>query len=58
MENALGRQPTKQEMQRQMKELVEDVRRSVAATPQEFGIATRTPRQTLPLVHDAPRRPS
>ena len=58
MENALGRQPTKQEMQRQMKELVEDVRRSVAATPEETGISARAPRQTLPLVHDAPRRPS
>jgi hypothetical protein len=58
MDHTLGREPTKQEMQAQMKELVTDIRRSVTATSEAPKLSARTPRQTLPLVEEPRRRDS
>jgi hypothetical protein len=55
MDNPRDRQPTKQEMQARMKEMVTDIRRSVAATPVPPKLSARAPRETLPMVTE-PRR--
>ncbi|MBW3630715.1 MAG: hypothetical protein KY464_15655 [Gemmatimonadetes bacterium] len=53
MDDTLDRQPTKQEMQARLREMLAHIRRSVAATPETPKVALRTPRQTLPLVKSA-----
>lgn len=53
MDDTLDTQPSKQEMQARLREMLAHIRRSIAATPETPKLAARTPRQTLPLAKAA-----
>ena len=48
MDHTLDGQPTKQEMQTRLREMLSHIRRSVAATSEPSKLTGRAPRQTLP----------
>ena len=58
MDDTTDREPTMQELQARMREMVSDIRRSVEPEARKQELKARTPRQTIPLAEERHRHAS